>query len=94
MSNDKQHEMLAFMLHIMLYIFRVHYQPILMKFSDNHVGMIFQTRMFSVKDLNLKNKTRLNIRLSDQINEYFQELVIIYDPPRHIKHRILQLRYI
>ena len=68
MSNDKQHEMLASMLHIMLYIFRVHYQPILMKFSDNHVGMVFYIRMFSIKEFKFQNHPTFNVRLYDNKN--------------------------
>ena len=51
MSNESQHESVSNMLHIMWNIYRVHHGQILIKFSDNHVGMVLHTRIFSGKDL-------------------------------------------
>ena len=77
MANDSWHEMLATLLQFMLYICRVHYGLSLMKFYDNHVGIVFHTKMLSVKEFNFHNHWTFNVSLSDDRNEHLQEIVSI-----------------
>ena len=86
--------MLATLLQFILYICRFHYGLILAKFSDYHVGMVFHKIIISVKEFNLNNNQKFIVSLSNNTNEYFQEIIRIYVPFRQLKYAILQLRYI
>ena len=45
-----------------------------MKFYENRVGIFFHTKMLCVKDFNFHNHWTFNVSLSDERNEYFQEI--------------------
>ena len=49
--------------------------------------------MVSVKDPNFKNQHTFDFSLSDETNEYFQELIRIYVQRFQLKCEILQWRY-
>ena len=78
MSNGRRHEMLDPLVHFMLRILRFHYGIILINFSDDYVGMGFHKRMLSFYELKSHNQPTFNVSLSDETNEYFQEMLRIY----------------
>ena len=49
----------------------IKYDLILIKFSDNHIEMVFHTRTFSVKEFKLKNHPTFIVSLSDDTNRCF-----------------------
>ena len=84
--------MLSTIVKFIIYILRFNYFLSLIKFSENRVGMVFYTKMFNVKEFKFKNLPALSVSLSDDKNEVFQELVIIYVSFWQLKYDILQLR--
>ena len=72
-SITSQHEVLAKMVQFLLYIWRVHYGIILLKFSDNYICMVYHTRMFIAKSFKIHpfyiNLT-INVIFTFQFNSF------------------------